>query len=247
MEAKILALRDEHPYWGGRKLERVLLNQGEKEVPAASTITAILKREGRVEAGPRSQRDLQRFEKDEPNDLWQMDFKGDFLLENGKRCYPLTSCDDHSRFNIVLEPCLDMKTETVQGHLQKAFERHGLPKVILCDNGSPWSGKWLGHGVTKAYSRLEVWLMTLGVKIIHGRPYHPQTQGKEERFHRTLKLEVLEHLGGFRDLPHLERELVKFRDRYNWVRPHESLKMETPGSRYKSSEEITSPKGPGNC
>ena len=77
--------------------------------------------------------------------------------------------------------------------------------------------------------------MLLGVKVLHGRPYHPQTQGKEERFHQTLKVELIERSGGFSSRESCQKALADWREIYNWVRPHESLEMEVPGDRYKSS------------
>ena len=231
LEAKVVELRRKYPCWGGRKLATVLKNQGERDIPAPSTITAILRRHGLLTEERREVRDLQRFERKRPNELWQMDFKGDFLMKNRKRCYPLTLCDDHSRYNIVLEACLDMKTNTVQRHLHAAFERYGLPEAILCDNGTPWASNWTG-----GYTRLGVWLLLLGVRLTHGRPYHPQTQGKEERFHRTLDVELLKRTEGFANQAGCQTALQNWRECYNWIRPHESLDMEVPGSRYTPSQ-----------
>ena len=138
---------------------------------------------------------------------------------------------DRSRFNVVLEACGNMKTGTVRGHLAAAFERYGMPESILCDNGAPWSSNWGSGGATK----IEVWLMLLGVKLLHGRPYHPQTQGKEERFHKTLKAELLGRSAGFRNRHDCQEQLGKWREVYNWVRPHESIEMDVPGDRYESS------------
>lgn len=231
MERIILALRDEFPFWGGRKLAHIMKGRGVDGVPSISTVTEILRRNGRLAKGPGERRDFQRFEHANPNDLWQMDFKGDFLMSDQRRCYPLTVCDDHSRFNLVLAACLDMRTGTVKRHLGRAFGRYGTPAAILCDNGSPW-----GSNFSKgSFTQLEVWLMSLGIKVIHGRPYHPQTQGKEERFHRTLKVEVLDYLQDIRDLGDAERAFGEFRDRFNNVRPHEALGMDVPANRYRAS------------
>ena len=141
MEQRIVELRQEHPAWGGRKVARVLKNQGGKNVPAPSTITEILRRHGLLCEPSRERRNYQSFERARPNELWQMDFKGEFRLKNRRRCYPLTVCDDHSRFNVVLGACSDMKTETVQSCLRRAFERYGLPALkrmrLLIDAEQP--------------------------------------------------------------------------------------------------------------
>ena len=175
-ESQVLAVRDEHPSWGGRKIHRRLKNLGVKHPPAASTITEILRRHGRIDADESSKRRaMQRFEYAEPNDLWQMDYKGEFKMTNGRWCHPLTVLDDHSRFSLVLRACRNQQRTTVQEHLEDVFRRYGVPKAMLMDNGSPW-------GVTHSpgnFTRLTAWLLRLDIRVIHGRPYHPQTQGKE--------------------------------------------------------------------
>ena len=123
IEAAVLALRDAHPAWGGRKLRQRLLRLGVAAVPAISTITEILRRHGRLEDDAVARhRGFQRFEHDAPNDLWQMDFKGHFALASG-RCHPLTVLDDHSRFALGLEACADQRSATVQDRLTAVFRR----------------------------------------------------------------------------------------------------------------------------
>src|SRR5262249_18423537 len=190
LEVKVVRLRRKHRAWGGRKIRRRLEDLGEKKVCSASTITAILRRHDLIEPIASVQRGkMERFEYPVPNDLWQMDFKGHFALRLGGRCHPLTVLDDHSRYALVLKSCGDERTATVRGHLTQAFERYGLPRRILCDNGAPWGTS--GQGGWDHWTPLSLWLMRLGVGMIHGRPYHPQTQGKEERFHATLNAELL--------------------------------------------------------
>jgi transposase InsO family protein len=230
LEALVLAVRREHPAWGGRKIRRVLRDDGLADPPAASTITEILRRHGRLDGpGAGEARAWRRFEHAAPNDLWQMDFKGHFALGRG-RCHPLTVLDDHSRYALEIGACADERGETVRARLEKVFDRYGLPLRILADNGSPWGAP----GSDQRHTRLTVWLLDLGVGVIHGRPYHPQTQGKDERFHRTLKGEVL---GGetLTDLDAAQRAFDAWRTVYNRRRPHEALDMATPASRYAMS------------
>lgn len=230
MEQAILALRERHPYWGGRKLGRLLADQGLVPVPAASTITRVLKRHGRLDSTDPVRRPLwQRFEHEAPNDLWQMDFKGPLRLPDGA-WHALTVLDDHSRFAVLLELCGDQRGTTVQHGLTGAFRTYGLPERMLMDNGSPWGSDW-----DHPYTPLTVWLLRLGVAVSHGRPYHPQTQGKAERFHGTLEAELLRgaHFSG---RPGLQRALDDWRQLYNWLRPHGSLALATPGSRYQPSQ-----------
>jgi transposase InsO family protein len=170
----------------------------------------------------------QRFVRPAPNQLWQVDFKGHFALRAG-RCHPLCGLDDHSRYNVLLAACDNQRAGTVRDHLMAAFRRHGLPDGLLWDNGSPW-----GSG-GEEYTALDVWLMRLGVRPLHGRAYHPQTQGKEERFHRTLQAEVLAR-GGWADCVEVQRAFDHWRAVYNGQRPHDALALATPVSRYRPSQ-----------
>lgn len=229
MAAAILELRDKHPAWGGRKLRRRLLDLGHEGVPSASTITEVLRRHGRIdpaEAGKHTA--WQRFERAAPNELWQIDFKGHFALASG-RCHTLTVLDDHSRFALAVEACGDEREATVRQRLTAVFRRYGLPERMLADNGPPW-----GSAGEDAYTALEAWLIQLGVALGHGRPCHPQTQGKEERFHRTLLAEAIGSRS-FRDLAQCQAAFSAWRQVYNLERPHQALGLATPASRYRAS------------
>jgi transposase InsO family protein len=233
LERKVVELRLRHRAWGGRKIKRRLEDLGEKDVCSASTVTAILRRHGLIDEAASVQRlKPRRFEYPNCNDLWQMDFKGQFPLLGGGYCHPLTVLDDHSRYALVLKGCDNQQTATVQRHLREAFERYGLPQRILCDNGSPWACS--GEGGWDNWTPLSLWLMRLGVGMIHGRPYHPQTQGKEERFHATLVAEVL-RWQAFTDLKASQAVFDPWREIYNTQRPHEALGMSVPATRYRPS------------
>jgi transposase InsO family protein len=228
VELRVLSVRDAHPAWGARKIARHLQNEGIKP-PAVSTVHAILQRHGRIIAPPGGERATQRFEKPAPNVLWQMDFKGWVRLANGRPCHPLTIVDDHSRYVPCLQACTDEQAITVQGHLQTTFQHYGLPEALFVDNGSPW-----GDSSGARWTRLGVWLLKLGVEVWHSRPYHPQSRGKIERFHRTLKDEVFA-LRRFRDLADLQHAFDLWRDVYNFERPHEALNQDAPATRYRPS------------
>ena len=229
MESKILEVRDAHPVWNARKIRRVLQNRGEHP-PAASTIGQVLKRNGRIsQAASEAAQKWHRFEHPAPNELSQIDFKG--FIETGQgRCYPLTMLDDHSRFSQILKACTNEQTETVKTHLIESFRRFGLPRQMSMDNGNPWGTPWGDR-----HTHLTAWLIRLGIRVSHARPRHPQTNGKEERFHKTLKAEVLS-TRWFSTLAELQREFDSWRDIYNHERPHESLGMEVPASRYEASK-----------
>ena len=228
LEARVLALRQRYPFYGGRKLRWLLVQEGLKSPPAASTITAILARNGLLSPERRRTRDWQRFEAEAPNALWQMDFKGHFPISEG-RCHPLTVLDDHSRYCLGLAACADEQGVTVKQQLVRVFERYGLPERMLMDNGSPWGSP---QGLYTAFS---AWLIRLGVSVSHGRPLHPQTQGKDERFHRTLKLEVISQRSLWHDNREVQQAFDHYRPVYNFERPHEALGFEVPGSRYAPS------------
>jgi transposase InsO family protein len=230
VEALVCQLRREEPVWGGRKIRDRLLLDGIADLPAPSTITDILRRHGMLSPPLRPQRDLVRFEAEQPNDLWQMDFKGPLQTAAGA-CFALTVLDDHSRFLLCLAVCPDQKTEAVQAQLTSAFARHGLPRRILCDNGPPW-----GSDAQHRFTKLGAWLMRLGIQVSHGRPYHPQTQGKDERFHRTLAEELLSRREfDWRDLPDLQAAFDLYRQRYNEYRPHQAPGGIPPSLRYTDS------------
>ena len=228
IEALVLGVRDAHPAWGARKIAHCLQRDGIRP-PAVSTVHAILERHGRIVVPVGGPKAYQRFEKEAPNLLWQMDFKGWIGLCNGTRCHPLTVVDDHSRYVPCLKACADEQGLTVQAHLETTFRRYGLPDAMFVDNGGPW-----GDAKGVRWTRLSVWLLKLGVEVLRSRPYHPQSRGKNERFHRTLAAEVFA-LRRFRDLAQVQRACDGWREVYNFERPHQALNFAVPASRYRPS------------
>ena len=171
-----------------------------------------------------------RFERVEPNDLWQMDFKGHFELGSGSRCHPLTVLDDHSRYAMVLQACSNRAACDGRRKIERRVPSSAgfCRQRMLMDNGSPW-----GSGTRESpWTGLTVWMLRLGIRVSHGRPYHPQTQGKEERFHRTLKAEVLQGRV-IRDFIECQLRFDSWRGIYNHERPHEALELAVPGTRYR--------------
>lgn len=230
-EAQIVAYRKQYPVIGAVKLKRMLENEGYEALPCAKTFNNVLKRNGLItrEASMAST-PCTRFEKERPNEMWQSDFKGHFALGDNGRCHPLNIIDDYSRFNL----CSDaLRTETfldVKPVMVRLFEEYGLPRTFLCDNGNPW-----GTAQSTGYSQFEVWLMELGVLTVHGRMHHPQTQGKEESFNRSLNRECLKWRT-FRDMRDAQKQLDEYRAFYNNKRPHHALGLVVPATRYKKSE-----------
>ena len=229
-ESRIVGVRQRHPAWGGRKIKAYLEGQGQSALPSPSTITAILRRHEQIDAEEAlKHRPYQRFEMERPNQLWQMDFKGYFALPEGGACHPLTVLDDHSRFLVGLKACANETYLTVQEQLILIFRCYGLPERMLMDNGSPW-----GDDADSPHTILTAWLIRLGIQISHGHPYHPQTQGKDERLHRTLQAELLSRYP-LANLPACQRHFDQWRNCYNYERPHQAVDMQPPISRYQPS------------
>jgi transposase InsO family protein len=231
IEKAVISQRHKHPAWGGRKLRARLLALGHTQVPSPSTITSILDRHHLLtNEEALKHKPWIRFVHPQPNDLWQMDFKGDFALGRG-RCYPLTVLDDHSRFSLGLVACSNQRTETTRTALVSVFRRYGLPWRMAMDNGAPWAV--YRHDRTR-YTEFSVWLIRLGIRLSFSRPHHPQTQGKAERFHRTLAVELLRDQL-WRNQQECQRALEKWRAQYNLIRPHEALGLTVPAAHYQAS------------
>ena len=225
LEADVIALRKQHPKWGGRKISHKLAVS-----VAPSTITNILHRHDLIlPHDSAASQPWHRFEHEAPNDLWQMDFKGFFQTNQGA-CYPLTMLDDHSRFNLTIQACPHQRGVLVQEHMTEVFRQYGLPAQINTDNGAPWGSPSSPGQLTP----LTIWLVRLGIKVTWSRPRHPQTNGKNERFHRSLKAEVLSGRS-FKNLIEAQHAFDQWRDIYNHHRPHEALNHLVPMDRYQAS------------
>lgn len=231
VEELIIQYRRKHPAIGATKIRRILENEGHQGLPCVSTINRILDRnhlitrEAKLAAEP-----IQRFEKAKPNEMWQADYKGHFAMGDGRRCHPLNIIDDCSRFNLCCEAQFSETFEEIQPVMIRLFQEYGLPFSFLCDNGNPW-----GTSQSTGFSRFEVWLMELGILTIHGRIRHPQTQGKEESFNRSMTRELLAYTK-ISDLADAQRQFDSYRDFYNKERPHHALNLDTPIQRYVPSE-----------
>ncbi len=227
-EELILSVRKDNPAWGGKTIRQVLVNQGYEDLPCVKTCNNILKRNGCVsEEESLKHKPFVRFERDKCNQMWQTDFKGDFALLDGTRCFPLDILDDHSRFSIKI--AAKPNTLGVTDSFIEAFYEYGMPDSVLSDNG------WTFRGFRNGYTHFEKWLMNHDILPIHGRIMHPQTQGKIERFHRTMKSELLKQ-NKFKDIFDADRGLQEWRIKYNNIRPHEALNMKCPAEVYVPSD-----------
>lgn len=233
VEARVVELRQRYPDWGAGKLS-VLLEREGVTLPK-STVHRILVRHGLVEDEDRHSPATERFERSRPNELWQMDFKG----PRGWRhpIGPLSVLDDHSRYLIALAATGSTHGTPVRRQLERAFERCGLPEAMLMDHGTPWWSAKAPSGNTS----LALWMMRQGIRLHWSRVRHPQTQGKVERFHGSLR-RALAKRGTPREDP--QAWLDDYRHEYNHVRPHEALHMQTPASRWHPSPRGYDPEPP---
>lgn len=224
LAAAVVGIRDKTG-WGGPKIAKVLEGQGLQIAPA--TAQRILKRAGRV-VKPEVDKTTVRFARAECNELAQMDFKGEYTLPREK-CYPLSFLDDCSRYLHGLWPLSGTGGAGVQQTLAGYFREQGVPLSILMDHGTPWFSTTNKHGLTW----VSVWLLKQGVVLRYSGIGHPQTQGKVERFHKTLKART-KHRGLPTTMAEWSAWALEFRHEYNYERPHESLGMKTPGEVYKA-------------
>ena len=224
---RVLSARD-YFGWGGAKLALVLAAEGVHVTPR--TIDRIIQRDGRTRRDAAPAPALQRFERAACNELWQMDAKGAYPLSPRGRCHPLSLLDDHSRYAVGLEALPALSTATVQPALIACFRRFGVPDAMLMDHGAPWWAAPNPEGLTA----VAVMLLKQGIRLLYGAVRHPQTQGKVERFHRTLG-ERLRWQGVPRTLPAFAAALRRFRTEYNEHRPHAALGMDPPARHFTPS------------
>src|SRR6267378_782783 len=233
IEQKVLELRQAHMRWGPRKLKRILeRDEPGRNWPVASTIGALLKREGlvvarkkRLHTAPYTQ---PLAHAQECNRVWCADFKGWFRTGDGERIDPLTISDAYSRYLLRCQAVEKTDTERVQAIFEAAFREYGMPEAIRTDNGPPFAS----HAVA-GLSRLAVWWIKLGIVPERIAAGHPEQNGRHERMHRTLKQEAAQPPAANRRQQ--QQELHRFRQEYNQVRPHEALGMQTPSAVYELS------------
>lgn len=226
LEAAVLAVR-EADSWGARKIHAVLRGRG-LAVPSVRTVHEILVRHGRVAPAASAQGSPLRFERSTPNELWQVDFMQGIEVARS-RFDQLTIVDDHSRYLLAMPLVQDRTMPTAWRLLWELFGEVGLPACILCDNGFSTN-----HRSPRTISWFEARLLRLGIRAAHGRPYHPQTQGKVERLHRTIREEFVANAR--RDtLTHYQRDQRRWRAAYNTRRPHEALGDVPPLARWTPS------------
>lgn len=219
--------------WGAKKIRAYLAGQG-VAVPAVSTVHEILIRRGRVLPRPRARRDGgQRFERPFCNDLWQIDGTQHRLV-NGREFWVVDILDDRSRFLLAAAVGSCLTGALAWQAFRSAVQVNGLPRQLLSDNGTTFTGRL--HGCVVYFERQ---VRAAGVQFIHGRVYHPQTQGKLERQHGTQNTWLADHRP--RSLHAAQGVLDAYRHDYNHVRPHEALSQRVPATVYQPGEPLSLP------
>jgi transposase InsO family protein len=226
IEWAILQTYDRY-HWGAAKIHAYLTQNKHLTLPSVRTVHAVLKRNQRVRQAPPQDLPGQRFERQQANQLWQMDFKAAVEIRR-QHIHPLTILDDHSRYLLKLTGCQDTQYSSAWAVLWDLMQQVGMPEAILSDN-------YFGNRGRIGISWFESRLIRLGIAALHGRIYHPQTQGKVERLHGTLQRELFPYIDTS-TLAGFNQELERWRtDVYNTVRPHEALQMQPPITRWKPS------------
>lgn len=240
IESLVVDLRQMKPNWGPKKLKARLqeLHKG-LQFPATSTIGDILERNGLVEPRKRVRKRVYYptsiVKSEGPNDLWCVDFKGQFKLKNGKYCYPLTVTDHSSRYLLGLDALESTATKPVIHAFERIFTEYGVPNRIRSDNGVPFAARGL-----MGLSQLSVWWLKQGIKLERIEPGHPEQNGRHERFHLTLKEETTRPPAN--NMLGQQEVFDRFLTEYNCERPHEALGQRPPKDLYRSSEYKLCPK-----
>lgn len=228
----IIAERKRHPTWGPKKLKDTLEQRLARVLPAPSTIGDILMRAGLVQQRTRRERTQPQptalREATAPNDVWCIDYKGQFRLADRSLCYPLTLTDQHSRYILGCEAMTAISDEAAREACEEIFHRYGLPKAMRSDNGVPFASAGLAN-----LTQLSAFWMRLGIELERIRPAHPEENGQHERMHRTLKAETTRPPRS--NLLQQQECFDNFLDEFNRERPHEALAMKRPAQVYKPS------------
>jgi transposase InsO family protein len=234
LESLIVSLKREKPHWGARKIRELLVRRldGDVRIPAKSTIHAVLHRNGLVRGLLRRRHravGTRLSPGAAPNDLWCVDFKGEFRLGNGQYCYPLTATDHASRYLLMCEALESTREATAITAFEQLFLERGLPASIRSDNGVPFASPNSLFNLSK----LSVWWLRLGIAIERIQPGQPQQNGRHERMHLTLKRETTRPP----EMNTLQQQarFDSFIEEFNQERPHEALAMKTPGEVYTPS------------
>jgi len=234
IEKAILSIRDKHPSWGPKKILATIIRKNQNwDLPADSTVSSILKRNDKIKPKRKSPKRLHpgcpRTVAKAPNDIWAVDYKGQFKMRNGKYCYPLTVTDLYSRFLLEIDSHPSVSLEKTRKKFEYLFSKYGLPNRIRSDNGIPFASNAIAR-----LSELSAWFVRLGIYVELIEPASPYQNGSHERMHRTLKAEAT--IPPERNIKHQQIKFNKFRREFNNIRPHEAIEMKCPVEIYRASE-----------
>ncbi|MEV7347278.1 IS481 family transposase [Streptomyces sp. NPDC093544] len=236
VEAAVCELRREHPRWGPRRIAHVLERSGAVEpVPSRMTVYRILVRHGLVEPGVRRRKrsDYKRWQRDAPMQLWQMDIVGGVMLVNPvtgelSEAKVVTGVDDHSRYCVIASVVERATGRAVCAAFARALQAFGVPEEVLTDNGKQFTDRF-GQGGEVLFDRI---CRENGIAHRLTQPASPTTTGKVERFHQTLRRELLDDCGAFETITAAQTALDAWVQEYNSVRPHQALDMQSPADRF---------------
>jgi transposase InsO family protein len=230
VEAAVLEARRNHPSWGPRRIAFELTRRSPTLRVTESAVYRCLRRAGLVEPDGRRRRrrEWKRWERGEPNELWQMDTVGGFLLADGSQAKALTGVDDHSRFCVSAKLITRERTRLVCDGLTAALTTYGVPEQILTDNGKVFTGKYNHPPTEVLFDRI---CRENGIDHLLTQPRSPTTTGKIERFHRTLRAEF-DTRRTFSSLRAAQGALDEWVGYYNTARPHQALEDATPAERF---------------
>lgn len=232
----IIEARRRHPSWGAKKLLKLLERKDPQQPwPSRWTVCEILKREGLVRQKTKRRKAGHPGKPTSivtaPNQVWCVDFKGQFKTRDGRYCYPLTVTDSYSRYLLGCHGLLSTETQGAKEGFKHLFKKYGLPARIRSDNGVPFASTALGR-----LSELSAWWIQLGIRPELIEPGHPEQNGQHERMHRTLKAETTRQPAT--NLAQQQKLFNRFRREYNEVRPHEGIELRTPASMYEASTRL---------
>ena len=225
-------LRRTHPRWGPQRLGWELERAGVLPLPSRVTIWRILARNGLIDPQRRRRRrDYRAWEREAPMSLWQMDIMGGVWLADGTECKLVTGIDDHSRYCVVAHLVIQATGRAVCQALVKGLEAWGLPGEVLTDNGVQFTGRFAKPRRVEVL--FEQILRDNGIGHRLTKVRSPTTTGKVERFHQTLRRELLEPEGPFASLAQAQKAIDAWVEVYNHQRPHQALAMAVPASRFR--------------
>ncbi|PIB03468.1 hypothetical protein B1C81_37120 [Streptomyces sp. HG99] len=249
VEARVCEMRRAHPRWGARRIAHELARE-ETATVSRATVHRVLSRNGLIRPQEqRHPRKYKRWQREAPMHLWQLDLVGGIFLADGRECKMLTGIDDHSRYVVVAEVLAVPSGRAVVDAFVRAMRIYGVPAEVLTDNGKQFTGRFTRTGPAEVL--FERVCRENGVNAKLTKPYSPTTTGKIERWHQTLRRELLDSVGPFADLPTAQEAITQWVRAYNSQRPHQALNMATPASLFRPASQpdpaqtVPAPRRPG--